>query len=138
MAIPILDTTAAVWRRIRDKKSLISPDRGHVHHKLMNLGLNTRQICAVLFGLQAALSILVIISLNLAEYWDVRWPSQLVLGSAYLLAIGFFGALHFMNRKALKVEEHSVTGYSYVPGQSITPIKPILPTVSRKQRSGTV
>ena len=102
MAIPILDTISAIWRRIRDRKSPIMPDRAHVHHKLMNLGLSVRQVCAVLFGLQAALSILVIISLKLAEPWYTPWPSQVLLGFTYLLAITFFTVLHFLNRKALK------------------------------------
>jgi len=102
MAIPIFDTTAAVWRRIRDSRSPIMPDRAHVHHKLMNLGLSVRQVCLLLFGLQAALSALVIISLKLAELWPARWPSQAVLGVAYLLAFTFFVILHFMNRRTLK------------------------------------
>ena len=102
MAIPILDTTAAVVRRIRDGKPVSSPDRAHVHHKLMNLGFGSRKILAILFGLQAVLSILVIIALKLADFFPVAWPSLTVLGVAYFLAIAFFTALHFMNRKALR------------------------------------
>ena len=121
MAIPIFDTTAAVWRRIRDGQSLIKPDKAHVHHKLMNLGLSVRQTCAVLFGLQAALSVLIIISLKLAEFWSTRWPSQAVLGFAYFIAIVFFTALHFMNRKALKGRiEPEVTDDGALSGKTQT------------------
>ena len=107
MAIPILDTVSAIWRRIRDKQSPIKPDRAHTHHKLMNLGLSARKVCAVLFALQAVLSGLVILSLKLTELSPVRWLSQVVLGFAYFLAIAFFVALHFMNRKVLKESGHS-------------------------------
>jgi len=119
MAIPIFDTIAAIWRRIRDRQSPIMPDKAHVHHKLMNLGLSVRQICAVLFGLQASLSILIIISLKLAEFWPTKWPSQAVLGLAYLLAFTFFVALHFMNRRALKANAFSRPEQPPLPGQAL-------------------
>ena len=103
MAIPILDTVAAVWRRIRDRRPLSSPDRSHVHHKLMNLGLGVGQIGAVLFGLQAALSALVVAALKLADSpRAAAWAPMAALGLAYLLALAFFSALHFMNRNALR------------------------------------
>jgi len=94
LAIPILDTTAAVWRRARDGQPLGSPDKFHVHHKLMNLGLSVRKIDAVLFGLQTVISVLVIVSLKLAN----PWSSLVALTFACFLVIAFFTALHFMNR----------------------------------------
>ena len=97
LAIPILDTTAAVWRRVRDRQPLSSPDKLHVHHKLINLGLSVRKIDAVMFGLQVTISILVIISLRL----EGLWPPLAALGLACLLAIAFFVVLHFMNRRAV-------------------------------------
>ena len=111
MAIPILDTTSAVWRRIRDRQSPFKPDRAHTHHKLMNLGLSVRKVCAVLFGLQVIVSVLVIVSLKLADLSPARWPSQAVLVFAYLLAIAFFVTLHFMNRKVLKESGFSQGGF---------------------------
>jgi len=97
LAIPILDTTAAVWRRVRDRLPLSSPDKLHVHHKLMNIGLSVRKIGAVMFGLQATVSILVIISLRL----EGLWSSLAALGFACFLAVTFFVVLHFMNRRTL-------------------------------------
>jgi len=101
LAIPIFDTTAAVWRRARDRKPLSSPDRSHIHHKLMNLGLNARKIDAVMLSLQAVVSILVIVSLKLAEL-PTRWQSLTVLGFAYAVVIAFFTVLHFMNSRRTK------------------------------------
>ncbi|MCL2193177.1 MAG: undecaprenyl/decaprenyl-phosphate alpha-N-acetylglucosaminyl 1-phosphate transferase [Treponema sp.] len=97
LAIPILDTTAAVWRRVRDRQPLSSPDKLHVHHKLINLGLSVRKIDAIMFSLQAAVSILVIISLRL----EGLWSSLAALGLACFLAVTFFVVIHFMNRRAL-------------------------------------
>jgi len=113
LAIPIFDTTAAVWRRIRDRVPLSSPDRAHVHHKLMNLGLNAPKIGAVLFGLQAIISVIVIISLYLRP---ARLPSLAVLGLAYAAVITFYTVLHFMNKKCLPhVNENTVNGTGNTP-----------------------
>jgi UDP-GlcNAc:undecaprenyl-phosphate GlcNAc-1-phosphate transferase len=42
LAIPILDTTAAIVRRKLTGRSLYSTDRGHLHHSLLNRGLSIR------------------------------------------------------------------------------------------------
>jgi UDP-GlcNAc:undecaprenyl-phosphate GlcNAc-1-phosphate transferase len=97
LQIPILDTTAAVWRRLREGRRIGSPDRAHTHHKLMNLGLSSRRVDAVLFALQLCLGLLV--------YMAVKTPGYLslfVLSLAYAVGIGFFVALHFLNRRAFR------------------------------------
>ena len=94
-AIPIFDTTAAVWRRIRDGKKIYNPDKAHLHHKLMDLGLNARGVIAVIFSLQIVVGILTFTAVRLEGA-----PSLYVLGSAYLVVLTFFITIHYMNRKA--------------------------------------
>jgi UDP-GlcNAc:undecaprenyl-phosphate GlcNAc-1-phosphate transferase len=93
LIIPIFDTIAAVWRRVRDKQNIYTPDRKHIHHKLMNLGLSVRQIDAVLFSLQLIISVWVFISLKIPGIL-----SLVVLGIVYILSLAFFSVVHFMNR----------------------------------------
>ncbi len=96
LIIPVFDTIAAIWRRVRDGRRIDSPDRLHIHHKLMNLGLNSRGIIGVLYALQIVLGVLVFLS--------VKTPgkmSLLFLLLAYLIGLGFFTAIHFMNKSAL-------------------------------------
>jgi UDP-GlcNAc:undecaprenyl-phosphate GlcNAc-1-phosphate transferase len=93
LSIPILDTFASIWRRIRDKRRIDTPDRLHIHHKLMYLGFNARGVDATLYGLQIVLGILV--------FQSTRFKgalSLIFLGAAYIIAIGFFSAIHFVNR----------------------------------------
>ena len=99
LLIPILDTVAAVWRRIRDKKGISVPDMSHVHHKLMNLGLSVRGVNTVLCGLQILLGALVFISIRLSGM-----ASLYVLGIAYIIGTAFFSTVHFMNRAANKAK----------------------------------
>ncbi|MDR1319695.1 MAG: undecaprenyl/decaprenyl-phosphate alpha-N-acetylglucosaminyl 1-phosphate transferase [Treponema sp.] len=93
LAIPIFDTIAAVWRRIRDKRRIDSPDKAHIHHKLMNLGLDARGVDTVLCALQIVLGILVFIAVKLEG-----WSSVFVLAATYLVNIVFFVAIHYLNR----------------------------------------
>ena len=37
-AFPFFDTIAAIWGRLHDKRPIMSPDRAHLHHKLLNIG----------------------------------------------------------------------------------------------------
>ncbi|MFA6855868.1 MAG: MraY family glycosyltransferase, partial [Treponema sp.] len=36
VSIPMMDTIAAIWRRLRDHRPIMSADRAHLHHKLLN------------------------------------------------------------------------------------------------------
>lgn len=44
LIIPLLDTLRVFSLRILDRRSPFSPDRNHIHHFLLDLGLNHRQI----------------------------------------------------------------------------------------------
>ncbi|MDR2900615.1 MAG: undecaprenyl/decaprenyl-phosphate alpha-N-acetylglucosaminyl 1-phosphate transferase [Treponema sp.] len=100
LIIPIFDTIAAIWRRLRDGRRIDSPDKLHIHHKLMNLGLSSRGIIGVLYTLQIVLGVLVFLS--------TRIPgkiSLLFLLLAYIIGTGFFTAIHYMNISVLKKQE---------------------------------
>ena len=94
--IPIFDTTAAVWRRLRDGKKIYDPDKSHLHHKLINLGLNSKGVDAVIYGLQIVIGILTFISVRLAGTRELL--SLLVLASVYFIALAFFAVIHFTHR----------------------------------------
>jgi UDP-GlcNAc:undecaprenyl-phosphate GlcNAc-1-phosphate transferase len=96
LAIPIFDTIAAVWRRLRDGRRIDSPDKFHVHHKLLSLGLSARGVILVLYALQILLGLLTFTAIKLSG-----WASFAVLGAAYAAVIIFFAAIHFLNRRVL-------------------------------------
>lgn len=100
LIIPIFDTIAAIWRRLRDGRRIDSPDKLHIHHKLMNLGLNSRGIIGVLYTLQIILGILVFLSIKLPGK-----KALLFLLLAYLIGAAFFSAIHYMNKSALEKKE---------------------------------
>jgi UDP-GlcNAc:undecaprenyl-phosphate GlcNAc-1-phosphate transferase len=62
LAVPIIDAFWIIVRRLAQRRSPFSPDRGHLHHRLLDVGLSHRQtvllIYAICVGL-GALSLLI-------------------------------------------------------------------------------
>ena len=58
LGIPIIDTFWIIVRRLSEGRSPFSPDRTHIHHRLLDLGLSHRQTVLVIYGICLALSIL--------------------------------------------------------------------------------
>ena len=50
LAFPILDTAVSVVRRVLTGVPFWKPDAGHLHHRLMRLGLSKQSILLVLYG----------------------------------------------------------------------------------------
>ena len=53
LGIPILDTLCAIIRRIIKKEPIFLPDKSHVHHQLLNLGLSHRMTVIVIYIMNA-------------------------------------------------------------------------------------
>lgn len=56
VALPVFDTLAVMYRRMRDGRSPFHPDRGHIHHILLDAGLGPRTTLAVLVALAIGLA----------------------------------------------------------------------------------
>ena len=55
LAVPLFDTIFAIIRRILRGQSPFQADRGHIHHRLLALGMNQKQVVAILYGVSAVL-----------------------------------------------------------------------------------
>lgn len=49
MGIPILDTIAAISRRLRKHRRIFLADREHLHHRLLHIGLSHRQAVILIY-----------------------------------------------------------------------------------------
>ena len=94
LTIPILDISTSVIRRLRNKVSIIHPDKEHIHHKLLDMGLNQRQILWVLYGFSLYLSIVAITSVVLPR--EVNVYLILVVWAGSLLG---YGLLYYVNTR---------------------------------------
>ncbi len=91
LGVPIIDTFWIIVRRISQGRSPFSPDRQHIHHRLLDLGLSHRQTVLVIYGVCTALAILALILTGVSQLYaflGVFIASGLVL---FLPTRGDFG-----------------------------------------------
>jgi UDP-GlcNAc:undecaprenyl-phosphate GlcNAc-1-phosphate transferase len=63
LGLPIFDTLFSILRRIYRKKSPMSADRGHLHHRLIDMGFDQRQSVKILCIASALLSMSAVVLL---------------------------------------------------------------------------
>ncbi len=91
-SIPIIDVFAAILRRTREHRSFFSPDRRHIHHKLLNIGFSPFVIRLFLFTLQILLSTVAILTTFVG-----RKTGTALLLSAFAFNSVFFISIHYIN-----------------------------------------
>ena len=56
LGLPIIDTCFAILRRYSNGKPIFQPDKGHLHHRLLALGLSQKQAVLLMYLISIALS----------------------------------------------------------------------------------
>lgn len=86
MGVPIFDTIFAVLRRrVLERRSAFAPDRRHLHHRLLDLGLNQRMVVLVIYAITVINASLGIFMLTA----ESSWTTGLVAGGLLLLFVLF-------------------------------------------------
>ena len=87
MGVPIFDTLFCMIRRALERRSPFSPDRGHIHHRLLAMGLRHRHVVLMLYGmtlLSAGLGMFMMVTRNAGTL-------LVFLGVLTLLGLAFYG-----------------------------------------------
>lgn len=71
LAVPILDTTFVVAKRIKYRRPIYTADREHFHHRFANIGFSQRRTVAYLYAWTLALAALAL-ALRFVPYSDDR------------------------------------------------------------------
>lgn len=79
LALPLADTTFAFFRRILRGQSPFHPDRGHLHHRLLDMGLSQKQAVALMYGISALLGIAAVL---------MTWTNPVLRIGCVVLAFG--------------------------------------------------
>jgi len=58
LGVPIIDAFWIIVRRLVQGRSPFSPDRGHLHHRLLDVGLSHRQTVLLIYGICVGLAVL--------------------------------------------------------------------------------
>ncbi len=59
LGLPIMDTLTVMSQRIAQGRSPFSPDKGHIHHKLLSLGFHHGEAVSIIYVIQASLVVMV-------------------------------------------------------------------------------
>jgi len=81
MGVPILDTLLAIVRRVIERRPIFSADKGHLHHKLLEMGLTHRRAVLAIYGLS-----LLFTATAIVVYMGRTWQIGLALALATALA----------------------------------------------------
>jgi UDP-GlcNAc:undecaprenyl-phosphate GlcNAc-1-phosphate transferase len=81
LGLPIADTLLAILRRAIAGRPIFSADRGHIHHRLLDVGLSQRKAVFVLYGASILLGVVALL-LTLANSTE----TALILAATGLLA----------------------------------------------------
>ena len=87
MALPIFDTSVAILRRIKNKKPIMAPDRGHLHHKLIDMGFSQKQAVLILYSISGLLGLSAIILTGFGVY---RALALLGIAIVFIIASLYF------------------------------------------------
>ena len=82
LAVPLFDTAFAFFRRLLKGKNPMKPDRGHFHHRLIDMGLTQKQAVAILYSISMLLGLAAVVMTTSGE-----------LRALILIICGFFAAI---------------------------------------------
>ncbi len=91
--IPIFDTSFAIFRRIREHRPIMSPDRGHLHHRLVDKGFTHKQAVLIIYAICIILGAVAVLSFK-------SKPLALLIA-----VLGIIGALVFRYWGRIKKED---------------------------------
>lgn len=88
LGLPIFDTLFAIVRRVikgKSIKAILSPDKGHLHHRLMKKGYSQKQAVMILYGISATLGMFAIILLESGIWKAISFALMIIA----IIAIGY-------------------------------------------------
>ena len=104
MGVPILDGLLAFGRRALSGHSVFVADAGHIHHRLLRIGLSQRSAVLVLWYVGVYLGVMAVMISALPRAYG--WLVVALLAMGIYLAIQ---ALEFVDRRIQRVDRHSST-----------------------------
>jgi len=90
LGVPVFDTILAPVRRFLSGKNIFRADDEHIHHKLLQKGIKSKNVVLILYGTTCALCFLAIVMINLRDSL-----AALVLGVLAVLALLFVRKLGY-------------------------------------------
>jgi len=100
LGLPIIDTLFSMLRRVLERRSPFDPDRGHIHHRLLDMGLTQRRAVLVLYGMCVVFTASAIV-VALCRTWAVGMALLAATVAVVVLVrfVGYFDYLMLLRRE---------------------------------------
>jgi UDP-GlcNAc:undecaprenyl-phosphate GlcNAc-1-phosphate transferase len=92
LGVPIFDTLFTIVRRFLERRPLFSPDRGHIHHRLLDMGLTHRRAVLTLYGISIFFTVAAI---SIAVGRD--WQGGVAIAIVSFVAVALFRSLGYLD-----------------------------------------
>ncbi len=102
LGLPLFDALFAMLRRILKGKNPMSADRGHLHHRIYDMGFSQKQTVFILYAISGVLGIT---SILLAEQRFLRAMLLLICVLIFLLIATMMGKNSFVHKQETETEE---------------------------------
>ncbi len=99
LGLPIFDTCFAIFRRLSKGQNPMSPDRSHVHHRLIDMGCNQKQAVAVLYVISAILGLSAVVLTTSGEIKAMLVFVSLFIAAAVVSKLYLFDHHHLAKEK---------------------------------------
>lgn len=114
LGVPIFDTLFAMVRRFLERRPIFSPDRGHIHHRLLDMGLTHRRAVGIIYAVCGVFT-MAAIGVSLERTWQV---GAALLGASLALVglvrfVGYFEYLHLRIRQKARIRSRDAEMLRY-------------------------
>jgi len=91
-ALPIFDTLIAIIRRVAHGQSPFHPDRGHFHHKLVDMGFSHKEAVKLLYAISGLMGLVAVTYTDAVstENTEKIWRTLIILAAAVIILILIF------------------------------------------------
>ena len=94
LGIPLFDTILSPIRRFVRGRKMFHPDKGHVHHRLVEMGLTTKKAVWIIYAITFSLCIMAIIVVNIRD--EQAGLFLILLGAGVVIFIRKLGYFEYI------------------------------------------
>jgi UDP-GlcNAc:undecaprenyl-phosphate/decaprenyl-phosphate GlcNAc-1-phosphate transferase len=114
LGVPIIDTLFAMVRRILERRPVFSPDRGHIHHRLLDMGITHRRAVLIIYGFSVAFTVAAL-GISIGRSWQVG--AAMLGASAVLIGlvrfVGYFELSLLRSRQKARIRSRDAEMLRY-------------------------
>ncbi len=94
LGVPLFDTILSPLRRFVRGRKMFRPDDGHIHHKLMKMGLSAKKVVWLIYMITFSLCILAVLMVNIRD--EKAGLFLIVLGAGAVIFVRKLGYLEYL------------------------------------------